>query len=294
MRSYLAQFLEEFAYEPRDAQFLLAAYDALCADARIAEKWQALLDAYAADPLCDYALLREGAREVGRQIRTHPYTMELLLHLCMTKTLKERYLARGLSLQIFRDTVLDLRYKLEECKAVFGICGSFVAPWFAGFFKLTRFALGRLQFELVDCPWAYTHDGRTVRKGDPVINIHIPRTGTPMDEKSVEASLAQAAAFFKNQISGDTAFVCHSWLLYPAHEQMLDEKTNVRKFMARFDILEYADHDDTHPDLWRLMDRKYTGDPDDLPYDSSLRRAYVDRLKSGGKTGWGHGIFFYK
>lgn len=63
--------------------------------------------------------------------------------------------------------------------------------------------------------------------------------------------------------------------------------------MNRFDIFSQGEFGENHPDLWRLFDRMYTGDPGTLAYDTSLRKAYVDRLRMGGKTGWGYGVFFY-
>jgi len=295
VRDYLVSFFQDFCYETQDAQKLIKAYDLICKNDEAKAKWDSLIDTYNNNISCDYAALREGARQVGGMIKLHPYTMELLLYICFSKHTKEEYIKRGIDLKIYHDSMLDLRYKLEECKEVLGICGSFVASWFSRFFDLTRFALGRLQFELIEYDSYHARDGKVLIKGDKVINIHIPRTGTPMDEKSCDDSINQAYLFFKDEFTQDKdiAFVCHSWLLYPAHEQMLSESSNIRKFMKRFDIVDSKDHEDKHPDLWRLFDRNYTGNPDDLPYDSSLRRAYVDRLKAGGKTGWGYGVFFY-
>jgi hypothetical protein len=59
--------------------------------------------------------------------------------------------------------------------------------------------------------------------------------------------------------------------------------------MARFDIYRWGVHGGHSSDLWRLFDTKEMN-PDRLPIDSSLRRAYVDHLKKGGKTGWGYGV----
>ena len=47
-----------------------------------------------------------------------------------------------------------------------------------------------------------------------VINVHIPRTLTPLDKESREDSYRRAAEFFKGELGGaPTVFVCHSWLL---------------------------------------------------------------------------------
>ena len=43
--------------------------------------------------------------------------------------------------------------------------------------------------------------------------------------------------------------------------------------------------------MWRLFDCLYTGDPDSLPGDSSLRRAYIRRIREKIPTAWSQGVF---
>ena len=43
----------------------------------------------------------------------------------------------------------------------------------------------------------------------------------------------------------------------------------------------------------KIFDKNYDGDITHLPSDSSLRRAYVELIKQGEKTGWGKGLFKY-
>lgn len=86
-----------------------------------------------------------------------------------------------------------------------------------GFFEMTRFALGRLQFELMDFPESYEKTGHVRPEGmTKVINMHIPSCG-PLKKEGCEASFRQAAAFFADAFPGEKiAFFCESWLLYPA------------------------------------------------------------------------------
>ncbi|MBQ8310379.1 MAG: DUF5596 domain-containing protein [Clostridia bacterium] len=292
MRAYLEQFFEEYGYSERDTGELLRAYDAIVANGVAKETWEALLDTYAADINCDLAQMQERAAELSTAVKLHPYTLKLLFYICLTRQAKVCYAARGLSDTLFYDTMMDLKYKLIECREVYGICGSFVCSWFVRFFKLTRFALGRLQFEVDPFRHSYEKNGVVLTPESRVINVHIPRTGTPMDEASCNEAFRLAKAFFASEIgNAPTAFVCHSWLLFPQHETMLSETSNVYKFMKRFDILESGEYENLS-ELWRLFDRPFIS-VDNLPYDSSLRRAYVDRIKGGGKTGWGYGVFLY-
>ena len=191
--------------------------------------------------------------------------------------------------------MLDLKYKLDECHEVYGIWGSFVSDWFPGFFTLSRFALGRLQFEWDKLGRAYEGQGVSLPEGTRVVNMHIPRSGEPLSAALCDDAFARATAFYTPQleVGEPLVFVCSSWLLYPEHDRILPEKSNIRGFMSRFDICRRGTHGGNHPDLWRLFDTKEVN-PDRLPTNTSLRRAYVDHLKAGGKTGWGFGVIVGK
>ena len=288
MREYLVDFLDRFGYDAADVAVLLAAYDRLASDAR----WDEALGLYEADVGCDQSRVIALADEAAVAVGVHEYTAELLIFLCMSRRLKREYEVRGWADDIFTGSMLDLKYKLEECKLVKGIVGSFVASWFRGFFDLSRVALGRLQFEVIKFGHTYEKDGVLLTPESPVINVHIPRTGTPMGPVDCDEAFAWARAFFADEVGDPCAFVCQSWLLYPAHEEMLSHESNVYRFMKRFDLICSGDSRNMG-DLWRLFDtdeKRW----DKLPTDSSLRRAYVERLKAGGRVGWGHGVYIMK
>ena len=129
---------------------------------------------------------------------------------------------------------------------------------------------------------------KEVKKGESiVINVHIPRTGTPMDKESCDKSYAMAREFFKNATGNDYVFVCHSWLLFPQNKEILPSHTNVYRFMSEYDIVDWGYNEGN--DLWRLFDTQEMN-PDRLPTNGSLRRAYVEHLKNGKRVGWGYGV----
>ena len=293
MRSYLTRFFEEFAYPAEDAAILLETYDKISANPQTAALWQEALALYEGDCNCDYEQILALADQVAEILGpVNPYTTDLLIFLCMTKHAEDLYRQHGLEHQLFYETMLDLRYKLEECKAVKGVCGSFVALWFAGFFRLTRFGIGRLQFELMDFDRHYEKDGKILTPQSKVINIHIPRTQTPLTPESCDDAFHRAAIFFKNAFNGPCVFHCNSWLLFPEHCRFLSPKSNTYRFMARFELIDSGTYKHNNQ-LWRLFDTQ-DENPYRLPTDSSMRRAYVEHLKNGGKTGWGRGIFIYE
>ncbi|MBQ8341098.1 MAG: DUF5596 domain-containing protein [Clostridia bacterium] len=290
MREYLIAFFKDFDYESADVDVLLAAYDRITENVEAAACWQELIDTYEADLNCDYEALLQKADTVAEALYLNEYTLELLLFICLSRHAKALYIERGLDLEIYHNSMLDLKYKLEECKAVYGIVGSFVAKWFPRFFKLTRFALGRLQFELIDFGFDYEKDGKVLTPESKVINVHIPRTGTPIDKESCDAAYAQAKAFFADQIEGPVAFYCSSWMLYPDNKKILSPKSNTYRFLSQYDVIR-SGIDKSLGNLWRIFDT-HEKRWDRLPTDSFMRRAYVEHLKKGGKLGWGKGVFF--
>ncbi len=291
MRAYLQDFFAEFGYDPTDAAYLLNAYDRILDNAEAKALFDGAIAAYEANADCDYNALNADTKKAARLVGVHNHTTDLLLYICLSKKLRERYAERSIDDAIWHDSMLDLRYKLEECKLVRGVRGMFVAFWMPGWFKLTRFALGRLQFEAVDFGREYQKDGITLEKQSKVLNMHIPRSGQPLSKAAYEDSFARAKAFFKDTFPGDNPvpFVCHSWLLYPKMTEFVSESSNVLRFMKEFEILSWDDSDGES--LWCLFDTAERN-PDRLPTDTTLRRAFAERLKSGGRVGWGYGILF--
>ena len=279
---------------PDDAQReLIAAFDRITTS-KSCDVFADLLAQYDADADCDYKAMLEVATQLANTVEIHAYTVSLLLFLCMSKTLLERYRSEGVAEGIYYRSMEDLAYKLEECRLVYGVNGSFVASWFSGFFKMARFGLGRLQFEIKQTEEVFLLNGRVVPSGSKVINIHIPRTGTKLCHKEVLESYRLAAEHFSNVFPEEQIlFICKSWLLDPWNLSVLKPGSNLREFCLDFEIVKTGEYED-YRELWRLFDCEYTGDAAKLPRDSSLRRAYADRVARGERIGWGIGMFSYQ
>jgi hypothetical protein len=293
MRTYLQSFFAEFDY-PEDARAaLLADFDQLTADAACSAAFAALLNTYAQDINCTIMDLQRAMVKLSAQAGIHEYVGNMLLFICMTKTQRQYYQAEGISDEIWRTSMADLRFKLMECQSVHGIWGTFVPTWYPGFLQLNRFGFGNLQFELLYLDKDYTLSGQTFPQGMPVVNIHIPRTGKRLDKQVLQESFRQAAEFFQKRYHLDTViFRCRSWLLFPRHREVMSPESNLYYFLSLFQIIDQGEYEN-YNEVWRLFDVNYTGDVDQLPQDSSLRRTYADWIRKGEKTGWGEGVFFY-
>ena len=289
MKAYLDEFLTSCGYCREDRIFLTETYEKIISYPKPSELWEKALALYRENVNCNFDEVLALSHRAGSLLGIHPYTAHLLIFLCMTKRLREEYEARGVDTAIWFDTVLDLKYKNEECKLVKGIVGTFVAEWFFKFFDMTRFALGRLQFQTVEFGHEYEKNGVKLTPRSRVIDVHIPRSLQPLDETGCDKAFSLAKAFFADEVGENCAFVCHSWLLYPEHETLLSHESNVYRFMRRFDIIK-SGISHGKGDLWRLFDTDEK-DPEKLPADTSMRQAYVNHLKNGGKVGWGFGVF---
>ncbi len=293
MTDYADRFMREIGFEDEARASLSGDLGKIFSDESARAQFADCIVQYDRSSDLDYTALCGKAASAGERVGVHRYSAELLLFICLSKRLRERYAERGIADTIWYDSMCDLKWKLWECKAVKGVYGSFVASWFDGWFKLTRFALGRLQFE-IECFDGEYHLGTMVlTPSTKVINVHIPRTLTPLDKQSREDSYRRAAEFFRDELDGaPTVFVCHSWLLYPPAEKILPSHSNIRGFMADYEIVRHGENkENEHPDMWRLFDMDFTGDAADYPEDSSLRTAYKKFLMDGNRTGWGYGVF---
>ena len=125
---------------------------------------------------------------------------------------------------------------------------------------------------------------------EKIDGVEIEYATTVRDEASCIEAYQMAKEFFTEIEGEEKPFVCHSWLLYPAHEEILNHNSNTYKFFSRFDVFESGDNEGD--DLWRLFDTE-DRNPDRLPTNSSFRRNYVEHLKKGGLVGWGYGVFFF-
>ncbi len=232
---------------------------------------------------------------LAQTMGVNPYTMHMTFLVSCAEVTLLRYRERGIDEGIFWDTMDDFRCKLLECKECENVWGTFVASWNGGFFELNRFALGRFQFEYSEFNRdpVTLKDGTTLNKGDRVIGFHIPSSGVPLTDENRFASYKKAYEFFKDEFNGGpVVFMCGSWLLYEGHREFLPKNLNILRFMDDFEIIESRDKEN-FDDAWRVFGRYADEKPENLPTDTSLRRAYAERLKAGKPTGYGVGLIVF-
>ena len=290
--AFLESFMERYDYPAEAREALRGALRHLSGIPAVRAFW--------ADCMASYPV-HHAPRDVSELFnRVHavsgtfgvPYeTVELLFFILLAEPLRDIYREEGISEAIYDDTMLDLRAKLVECRKVYGIWGSFVAFWLVGFFALGRFGIGRLEYEPETKDALTLPDGRSF-PGGRCLDVHIPSRGH-LTKENIEDSFRRAEKFFRDRIPGDTlAFFCHSWLLYPRHEEFLPEGSNILAFQRDFDITRGGESK-VFDDAWRVYYADAGKKPEDLPTDTPLRAAYTAWLRQGNRAGWGQGFILF-
>ena len=222
----------------------------------------------------------------------HKYTVDLLLALTAGRSLHYLYRHRGMDDEMFYRAMRDTRCKLLECKTVYGIWGTFVFDdWYPGFYRLYRFALGRLQYD-VGKNYLGTDEGR-LEADMPAVACHIPSDG-PLTRKSVLSSLKAAYTFLPQvRKDGKLLVMCHSWLLYTPLIERLPKNGNVRAFYDLFRVVSTAE-DPANGDYWRFFGTMWhEGALEEVRADTSLKRAVIDLMREGGSLGTGLGYILF-
>lgn len=294
MRKYLDDLLKDNDYPDECKTLLLDCYDTIKADVQRSLTLEALLEAYRNNKDLKYSEIEKYVKEISDGIHFSEYTVWLLVYILMTKHLRELYLQKGLSLDIWHNGIEDLRIKAIECKELEGIYGTFVASWFPNLFRLRRFSLGRLQFEYAKFSEEnfLCSDGTLLKKGDRTLAVHIPRSDVPLSKENCDLSYEAAAKFFADEFQGEkVVFTCSSWMLYPKNSEILHTKSNVRRFGEEYELVTVKDNkENEHPDAWRIFGVYPDKDLTSLPENSFIQKAYKSYMLAGGITGRAYGV----
>lgn len=301
VENYIKCFCDEFDYPLEAKQSFIEGYQRISENETTSELFHRYVLQYQQDRLDNYDLIFPVLEEVSKESGVHTYTVQLLFFICLSEHLRDIYQQKNIEYNIYYDSMCDLKWKLRECHDMYGVWGSFVAWWFREFFELKRFAFGRLQFELMHMNEVcftkieddYTGQGVVVKPEDIVVSVHIPSSG-PLRPEDCQESYQRAAEFFKDSfVSRPVIFLCASWLLNPDHPLFLPKDSNILKFAQTFDIF-CSVEDETAYDTWRIFNKPYNNNPEEMPCNTSMQRAYLDWLKAGNKFKCAVGIYVYQ
>lgn len=286
MLNYISSLMSRLSFSKPVFDKVLGNYKKLEKNAQ--KPLNELIDHYKSTNNLSRELLKTAPKHIANVAKIHEYEAQLVISLALCSHLEDLYAKNGIPESVFIATMLDIKYKTEECMLVKGVCGIFVLYWFDAYYNLERFCLGRLQFEKYPLGFDCEINGKTYTKDTVTLKFHIPRSQKPLTYESCDQAFSMAREFFDMP---DALFTCGSWLLYPKYETVFKQGTNLYIFRNRFKILSVSDDPETeYPDMWRLFDMDYTGNFDDYPENSSLHKNMKAYLKSGGSTGTAYGV----
>ncbi|MCT1653126.1 acyltransferase domain-containing protein [Brachybacterium muris] len=209
----------------------------------------------------------------------------ILAHMVATDVVRAWHAARGLGEEESWRALSDLGQQMRVHRATFGELGHHTVGWTALNWTGRLFWLGRLQFDL-----------HRAGEGRWQIGTHIPATGRLLSAE-VDASFDRATTFFTSHF-GDLAedengadgsrtsfghtFVCHSWLVNAELPEIVGPESNLGAFAARWEIEKTFRADDDA--VFFVFNRRPPYEPTELPTDTRLRTALVERLLDG--RGW--------
>ena len=288
MKKHYLEFLKH-AGMPRDAD----AYLKESIDRILPEHEKELADIIDTLYGTDFSIkaAEDGRKRLAEASGVNFWTVNFIFLVCASKRMKKDFIGKGYSEELFWDTILDLKYKLFECREVKGVWGNFVEFWYDIFYRCDIVKLGRLEFERIiypeELPEAEVR-GVRIKHGQTVYSTHIPSCG-PLDENEVKESFRRAEEFFRDKTGGPVVFFCESWLLYEPYREVFPEGGNMRKFMDCWSIQRSIETED-FGDFWRVYGKEPDGNIDALPEDTALRRNMKKYLQSGRKNGYGIGF----
>lgn len=293
---YIKDFMALFHYPAEAVALFTETERRLDAEPAFAEAFDAHFNSYMLEDTESLADALAGMDALAADMGLSPYTLAFVFVMNCTEPLREKYAAAGIEEAVFWQGCDDLRCKLLECMACKGVPGTFVANWNHGFLKMDRFAYGRFQYEIREYidPAPYTFScGKTIARGETLINFHIPSSGIPLTDDVRLASYREAYPHYRRLFpDGLVVFGCTSWLLYPIHREFLPATSNILRFMDDFHILRYETKD-PFSNAWRIFGRDADLPPAELPRDTSLRKAYADWLQAGNLAGDAFGLFAF-
>lgn len=250
-----------------------------------------------ADIFCKM-LNKETMFEAGEYLHEHVEPMEnggyicLLLYLAASGYTRERYRELGIGDDVFYNTIDALREYVNTYKRANGEYGFAVTSWPVRHINCVLFQLGRLGFEIYE----YDHDvfvnGECIiKKGDPVIHVHVPANGK-LDHDAVQRAYAAARQFFPAYFPKfhPKYFCCSSWLLYPGLQELLPEGANILKFQNDFTI--YRVYEGNQDPMERVFGHYYE-DLDRYQPKTTLEKNMIAYLKQGKMLGGASGYFAY-
>lgn len=233
-----------------------------------------------------HALFRKDRESFYKKISEQEEPEELFLYYYSRFACEvyEDYRKRGIEDRIFFDTFRDISIWCEAYyrdTGKYGL-GNYVKDWFWRGLEMKLLRLGRLEYEEMASEEEITGENVYIRKGEAVINIHIP-AGEPLERDQCLKSIEVAY----RRLGNERQYICHSWLLFSGLKEILPEKSNILRFQELFNIVK-VDYREREAE-WRIFGQQFFRVAD-YAERTSLQRQVKQYLLAGGSLGNGLGV----
>ncbi len=164
-----------------------------------------------------------------------------LYFLYFCEATEQVYKKLGIGEDILIDTLGDIPRWLDIWSDLKGNLYLGELEWLSHHLRAKLFKLGRLQFCFAN---NYEILERGIKKGDTVIDVHIPAVGPLLADECIK-SINYAKEFFTRFFPDYKweVFTCHSWLLGEELGELLDDVSNIIKFQKLFTIDSQSESD---------------------------------------------------
>jgi hypothetical protein len=215
----------------------------------------------------------------------------MMVYLMAAKHTKEMYIDKGMTLNVFYDTMKSFAVFEQNYKFEHGVWGFDKPSWAVNHLRMNLYRLGRLVFEQGKFPFDYSSlQVGTLKKGDNVLMVHIP-ANEKLELGLCHESYNIADMFSKKHFNFiSKAFCCSSWLLYKGLENVLQPQSNILKFQNEYEIINETFNND-EPLKW-IFGKTYES-LDDYPLSTSLQKGVIEYLKNNGELGVSFGVRKY-
>lgn len=228
-------------------------------------------------------------KSLASKLGENHFTVYLVFLMECVIKIKPIYDEKGISEEVYLDTMTDISYKVIECKKLHGVYGVDVFAWYHTIFGMYTFKLGRLEYAEGELIYDSYKDYAV--KGDRIYNLHIPSAG-PLTYDLIIDSLKRAYKFYKCEKY--LIVHCGSWLLYPPYaREVFPEGSNLRKFYDTFDIVTEVTTGRHAVHRWVYYKPDENTPENEIPRDTSLQRNFVNYFAQGKPSGVGKGIIVF-
>lgn len=164
------------------------------------------------------------------------YLEVLYIYINLAVELYKMYIEKGIDLQIYFDTIDDLRIWANTCVKETGVYGLKEVYWVNEHLRMRIYKLGRLQFQKRPAAefmgLIKEHNLDKYIKNENFYFVHIPEGGR-LSYDLVLDSYQRAIDFFKDEM----IFAAESWILSDRMDMLFDANSNLMKFRNDFIIL---------------------------------------------------------